>query len=112
MRRLVLPLFALLLLAPFASARIAGGFKMVPANDPAAVKAAEFAVQAASAKEKKAVLLKKLKMAELQIVAGVNYRLTMDVTVDGVESPAQATVWRKLDKTMELTRWSLIKQEK
>jgi hypothetical protein len=43
--------------------------------------------------------------AEVQVVAGRNFRLTMDVRVEGGIRKAQAIVWAKLDRTYALTKW-------
>lgn len=44
--------------------------------------------------------------AQMQVVAGVNYRLTLRVEDSGKERTASAIVWKKLDGTCELTSWS------
>ena len=36
---------------------------------------------------------------------GRNFRLNMDVRVEGGIRTAQATVWAKLDKTHQLSKW-------
>lgn len=84
-----------------------GGFREVPANDKEALAAAKFAVEAHSKKEK--VSLAKLEKAEMQVVAGRNYRLTMLVNVEGGQRTAQATVWAKLDRSYQLTEWKWAK---
>lgn len=80
-----------------------GGLREVPVTDEGVVKAAEAAVEAQGKKEK--LTLVKILKAEVQIVAGRNHKLTLDVRVDGGLRTANATVWAKLDRTLELTKW-------
>ncbi|MFO0865627.1 MAG: cystatin domain-containing protein [Gemmataceae bacterium] len=97
---------ACVIAALFASATFAqlvGGYREMPANDKETLAAAKFAVETHSKKEK--VSLTKLEKAEVQVVAGRNYRLTMDVAVEGGQRKAQAVVWAKLDRSYELTDW-------
>ena len=86
-----------------ADAPVAGGYKAVDVADKNVVAAAEIAIAAHSKKEK--VALVKIVKAESQVVAGTNYKLTLDVKVEGGTRQAEAVVWRKLDKTDELTQW-------
>jgi hypothetical protein len=80
-----------------------GGYKAVPVSNKEVVAAAKFAVEAHSKKEK--VSLAKILKAESQVVAGRNFRITMDVRSEGRVRQAVATVWAKLDGTRELTEW-------
>src|SRR4051794_29001322 len=93
---------AVLIFAGLALGQRAGGFREVPVTDKDVVAAAKYAVGA-----RKNTTLVKLVQAEAQVVAGRNYRLTMDVRVDDAAARAVAIVWAKLDGTYELTRWSL-----
>lgn len=111
MPRLIMALTAGLF-ASVAMAQVVGGYTKVSVDDPAVVKAAEFAVKEQAAKEKAKIALVKVEMAEKQIVAGVNYRVNLAVKLDGAESSASAVVWSKLDKTMELSKWTWLKPEK
>lgn len=88
-------------------AQVVGGYRAVAVTDKEAIAAAEFAVQAQSkvAKENPPLQLGKLTKAEMQVVAGSNYRLQMDVKTGGKVRRAQAVVWAKLDRTRELTKW-------
>lgn len=76
---------------------LVGGFAPARPSEPDVLAAARFAAQAAS---KGAAQLLSVDDAHKQVVAGTNYRLTLTLT-DG--SRWEATVWRKLDQTMELT---------
>ena len=92
------------LFAAGAFGQLPGGFRLVPNDDKDALAAAKFAAETYSKKEEK-VILAKLEKAEVQVVAGRNYRLTMDVQVEGGLRSAQAIVWAKLDRSYELTEW-------
>jgi hypothetical protein len=81
----------------------AGGFRKVAVTDERVVAAAKFAVEDRGRKEK--VTLVKVLEAEAQVVAGMNYRLLLEVRVDGGTRQAEAVVWAKLDGTHRLTQW-------
>lgn len=81
----------------------AGGYSVVAVTDKSVVAAAEFAAATHSKKEK--VVIVKILKAESQVVAGTNYRIAMDVRVEGGVRQADVVVWNKLDKTQELTQW-------
>lgn len=88
-----------------ATAPIVGGFQ--PASDKAAVEmAASFAVH-----ESPGYVLKSVKWARTQIVAGVNYDMCLKVRTPGHESSwvhqrlVRARVYQALDQHMELSSW-------
>jgi len=78
-----------------------GGFSEVPATDEQALAAAKFAVAKHDAK----LTYEAIEGAERQVVAGLNFRLTLKVTDNGKARRAEAVVWRKLDGTHQLTSW-------
>jgi len=80
-----------------------GGFREIAVTDKDVIAATNFVVEAQAKKEK--VALAKIVKAEVQVVAGRNFRINMDVRVDGGIRTAQATVWAKLDRTYQLTKW-------
>lgn len=93
-----------------------GGYSKVAADDPGVVAAAEFAVSAQKEKTGGPLSLVSIKHAERQVVAGMNYKLCLEVkaadeTDAGVEpQDVQAVVWNKLTrrgepKKYELTSW-------
>ena len=93
---------ALPLLALTALAQVPGGFSLVPPPDTQALAAAKFAVAAQDAK----LVFQALEKAERQVVAGLNYRLTLRVTDAGATRRAEAVVWKKLGNAgHELTSW-------
>jgi Aspartic acid proteinase inhibitor len=90
------------LFAPIGLGQV-GGYREVAVTDKDAIAAASFAIETQGKKEK--VALVKIVKAEVQVVAGRNYRINMDVRVDGGVRSAQAIVWAKLDRTNQLTKW-------
>ena len=87
-----------------------GGFSDASVRDKQVVAAAEFAVKAQTAavsthEKPVSITLVKILKAEQQVVAGMNYQVTLLVKVDGVEREAAARIWRKLSGEHELTVW-------
>jgi predicted neuraminidase len=93
----------LFLIAPAArlAAQVPGGFSAVPTTDADAIAAAKFAVTAHDAK----LAFQGIAKGERQVVAGLNYHLTIKVADNGASRLAEAIVWRKLDRTHQLTSW-------
>ncbi len=87
-------------------AQLVGGFGPVATTDEQALAAAKFAVTAHDAK----LVFHSLEKAESQVVAGLNYRLTLKVTERGAARRADAVVWRKLDGKSELTSWKWLSE--
>jgi predicted neuraminidase len=103
-RSLMTVLFAALLLRaelPPAVAQLPGGFSGVSERDEQTVAAAQFAVAARDPHLK----FEGIDAAERQVVAGLNYRLTLRVSENGRARRANAVVWRKLDGKHALTSW-------
>ena len=113
MNRIHLPIFALILVSPAFAAdtpansnqpALAGGYS--PAEiDSEARKVAEFAVKAQAKASGSPLRLVKILKAERQVVAGLNYRLEIEVTDGSNHLKAHAVVWRKLDGSLALTSW-------
>lgn len=85
-----------------------GGYKEVPTDNPEVVAAAEFAVGEQGRKQESTIALVSIEKAESQVVAGVNYRLCMKVTVgdeDGESQDVKALVFRSLQKEYSLKSW-------
>ena len=70
--------------------------------------AANFAVGEISKKLNQPLALKGIVSAERQVVAGLNYRLELDLTKNNQPYRVRAIVWCRLDDTMELTSWNPI----
>lgn len=86
-----------------------GGYQSLDADDPGAKSAAAFAVSEQSTRGGKPVALRRITRAEQQVVAGMNYRLCLEVTVGNVPGDAEAIVFRDLKQQLSLTRWSSAK---
>lgn len=82
-----------------------GGYVKVATTDERVVAAAQFAI-ATHFKGEPAKLLKILS-AETQIVAGRNYRMTLEIETKAGNRQVTAVVWAKLDGSRELTRWQI-----
>lgn len=97
-------LLSLLFLANVACAQpILGGFSPVAPTDADALAAAKFAVAKHDAK----LTFQAIEKAEHQVVAGMNYRMTLRVLDAGKARQATAVVWHKLGNAgHELTSWN------
>ena len=96
-------LLSLLCLATITIAQpILGGFSPVAPTDADALAAAKFAVAKHDAK----LTFQAIEKAEQQVVAGMNYRMTVRVLDAGKARQATAVVWHKLGNAgHELTSW-------
>lgn len=72
---------------------LAGGFSEASVSDQEVKAAADFAVSAQAAVEKKKIELLSITAAEAQVVAGMNYKLTLEVLVEGKKQTVEAIVW-------------------
>ena len=99
-----------------------GSYSDVPVTDETVIAAAKFAVEAKAEdmldeKKPNPVQLKLLNLlsAQQQVVSGINYRLKIEVSVDGEEKEAEAVVWwqawRQPDP-YQLTSWTWIEKSK
>ena len=86
---------------------VPGGFSEVKPDEETQV-AANFAVGEISKKLNQPLALKGIVSAERQVVAGLNYRLELDLTKNNQPYRVRAIVWCRLDDTMELTSWNPI----
>jgi len=83
---------------------LAGGYS--PAEiDPGVRDVASFAVSARADATGKPLRLIKILKAERQVVAGLNFRLELEVTDGNRQTRVRAVVWKKLDRTLVLTSW-------
>ena len=67
--------------------------------------AARFAVQTYAVGQRSRVLYKDVLAAEQQVVAGLNFKLRLQVQHDKSVRRAQVTVWRQLSGQYQLTEW-------
>ncbi|MFN2416047.1 MAG: GerMN domain-containing protein [Pyrinomonadaceae bacterium] len=111
MKRVLLTVLALLILgagAPGARGQerpIAGGYGERPTNDRDVVAAAAFAVRERARQTRRRVTLLSITSAEAQVVAGMNYRLVMNVREGREEGHVTAIVHRSLRRRLSLESW-------
>lgn len=90
---------------------VPGGYSAGKVTDDGVVEAAKAAAEAqAVVMGKEAARPVKLKVKRIltvhkQVVAGMNYRLKLEVDADGKVRPATAVVWATLQGKHELTSW-------
>lgn len=83
-----------------------GSYNAAPTDDD--VRAAADAAVRAAFPDGKAQLVR-IDKAERQVVAGLNYRMTMVVRHYGEERTYATVVWRKLDGTHDVASWSEVR---
>jgi predicted neuraminidase len=88
-------------------AQLVGGYSSAPANDAEVLAAAKSAIALRDPKLK----LLSVEKAERQVVAGLNYRLRLNVNDAGAARAAEVVVWRKLDGNYELTMWKWLESK-
>jgi len=83
-----------------------GAYGTVSHADPAVQDAARFAVEAQNRRQTAPLQLVKVLASEQQVVAGMNYRLTLLVNENGRLRKATAVVWSQPWRNrLELTEW-------
>ena len=73
--------------------------------DPEVQNVAEFAVKTQAKATGKPLHLVKILKVEQQVVAGLNYRLEIEVSDGSKQIKAHIVVWKKLDGSLALTSW-------
>jgi len=68
-------------------------------------KVAKFAVKTQAEATGRPLRLVKILKAERQVVAGLNYRLEIEVADGSKNLKARAVVWKKLDGSLAMTSW-------
>ena len=113
LNRFILPIFALILVSPAFAAdtpakpdqpALAGGYSSAEI-DPEVRTVAEFAVKTQAQATGKPLHLIKILKAECQVVAGLNYRMEIEVADGSKNLKARAVVWKKLHGLLVLTSW-------
>lgn len=84
---------------------IVGGYADTSNSDPEAVAAARFAIRTERTKLHTRITLVSIKHAEVQVVAGLNYRLCMDVKIKGRTRNVNVVVYKNLKNKYSLTSW-------
>ena len=90
-----------------AAGMMAGGYSPADPKQPEIIKAAQFAVQSKNAlPESKPVALVKIRKAEQQVVAGMNYRMCLSVKDRRHAFRTLVVVYNDLSGKMILTEWT------
>lgn len=84
---------------------IVGGYAETSNTDREVVAAARYAIRAESRKQGVRLSLISIERAEVQVVAGLNYRLRLKVKVNGRTEVATAVVYKNLRRKYSLTSW-------
>jgi hypothetical protein len=90
------------------SAPLVGGYSSADATSDDVKAAAEFAVRAQAGNESEPLALVTVAQAEKQVVAGLNYRLTLTVTKGKKTVEAKVVVYHALDSHYQLTSWEWV----
>ncbi|MCE2782205.1 cystatin domain-containing protein [Limnohabitans sp.] len=93
-------------LADTASPAVPGGWVPSDAFSPDVQEAARFAVQTFAVQNKQRVLYKDVTQARQQVVAGLQFELALQVTLDETKRHAKAVVWRQPDGVYQLRSWT------
>ena len=94
--------------------QITGGYGDADVNDAEVIKTAKFAIKKGSKKEKAKVTLLSIKKARIQIVAGLNYEICLEIDVkksgkQAVKQYIKTVVYRNLKNVYSLTSWTVLK---
>jgi tetratricopeptide (TPR) repeat protein len=90
----------------------AGSYKTIPVTDAGAVAAAKFAIDTKETEKKIDIDLDAIVTAEQQVVAGMNYRLCLSLTMpprdegDDFKRSFKVVVYRDLKSKFSLTSWN------
>jgi ABC-type Na+ efflux pump permease subunit len=84
---------------------IVGRYAETSNTDPEAGAAAQFAIKTQGRKKHARISLVAIKRAEVQVVAGFNYRLCMRVKVKGKTRDVTVVVYKTLKQKYSLTSW-------
>lgn len=85
---------------------IVGGYADASNSDPEVMAAARFAIKTERQKLHARIALLSIKHAEVQVVAGLNYRLCLRVKIKGRTRNVNVVVYKNLKQKYSLTSWS------
>ncbi len=96
--------------------QITGGYGDADVKDAEVVKAANFAIKKGAKRQKATIKLVSVKKAQMQVVAGLNYQICMQITSKksrrkAVEQFVKVVVYRNLKNTYSLTSWTIQNDE-
>lgn len=89
-----------------ATASPLGGYRRIDSADADARSSADYAVSEQGTRTGTEIVLRRIVRADRQVVAGMNYRLCLDVTVANRPAQVEVIVYRDLQQRLSLTRWS------
>ncbi|HEY6189567.1 MAG TPA: hypothetical protein VIW80_18080 [Pyrinomonadaceae bacterium] len=87
---------------------IAGGYAGTSTTSPEVVSAARYAAREQALKDHVIIFVDSIKSAEVQVVAGLNYRLGMRVVVYDKPQDVRAVVYKNLDQEYSLSSWEVV----
>lgn len=87
-----------------------GGYKSVSTDDERVVASAEFAVsnRAENNSEQEGLSLDSIKKAEMQTVAGINFRLCLSVSIEDETQLVKVLVFQNLKQEYSLKSWEVV----
>ncbi len=88
-----------------AKAQQVGAYSKSSVNDAEVIKAAKFAIRAEQKKSRSNIALHSITKAQTQVVAGLNYRLCLQVKVKKALKSAVVVIYRNLQNEYSLTSW-------
>ena len=97
-------------LSPVAFAQeapIAGGWAETSTTDPEVIAATRFAVARQSRKQGSRISLTSIDRAEVQVVAGLNYKMGLSVKTRGQSQKVTTVVYKNLKRQYSLTSWEV-----
>ncbi len=86
-------------------AQIAGGYREASKTDPEVLSAARFVIKQERRKLGRRLSLISIERAEVQVVAGLNYRLCLKVKIKGKSQDVTAVVYKNLKQKYSLSSW-------
>lgn len=89
--------------------RIVGGYGSAATDEARVVAAAKFAVGSRAKTTKLKIKLGSVEKAEMQVVAGINYRLCLNISDGKKKQKVNAVVYQDLEQTYSLLSWELVK---
>jgi hypothetical protein len=87
---------------------IAGGYVKTSTTSPEVVSAARYAAREQAVKDRAIIFVDSIKSAEVQVVAGLNYRLSMRVIVYNKPEDVIAVVYKNLKREYSLSSWEVV----
>ncbi|HUQ32709.1 MAG TPA: hypothetical protein VM095_11350 [Pyrinomonadaceae bacterium] len=86
---------------------IAGGYAETSKTSPEVVSAARYATRAQGRRQGVLISLVSIERAEVQVVAGLNYRLQLKIKIKGEPQTVRAVVYQNLRRRYSLTDWEV-----